>query len=66
MRLIAAFSNSPKRIARHIVQAVIHDKFLVIPGFPSRLIYHFRRLFPRLATNAGVGTARVYDALRRT
>jgi NAD(P)-dependent dehydrogenase (short-subunit alcohol dehydrogenase family) len=66
MRLIAAFGNSPKRIARHIVQAVIYDKFLVIPGFPSRLIYHFKRLFPRLATNAGVSTARVYDMLRRT
>jgi len=65
MRFIAAFSNSPKRIARHIVQAVAHDKFMVIPGFPSRLIYHFRRLFPRVAARAGLGTARVFERMHQ-
>lgn len=64
MRLVATFSNSPKRIARHIAHAVAHDKFLVIPGFPSRMFYHFRRLMPRVATNAGVGTARVFEKMR--
>lgn len=65
MNLLATFSNSPKRIARHIVLAVVEDKFLVIPGAPSRLFYHYRRLFPKIATKSGVWTARAYDYLRR-
>ncbi|MHB8894661.1 MAG: SDR family NAD(P)-dependent oxidoreductase [Candidatus Geothermincolia bacterium] len=65
IRAIAAFGNSPHRIARHIVDGVVHNRFLVIPGWPSRLIYHFKRLFPRLSTSAGLGTARFFDVLRR-
>jgi short-subunit dehydrogenase len=65
IKAVAAVSNSPRRIAKHIVDAVVVDRFLVIPGWPSRLIYHFRRLFPGLATNAGHGTARFFDVLRR-
>jgi short-subunit dehydrogenase len=59
------FSTSPERTARHIVEAIERGRFLVIPGFPSRIIYHYRRLFPRLATSSGVALARVYGWLRR-
>ncbi len=65
LRVFEFFSNSPNRIARHIVHAVINRKFLVIPGFPSRLIYHYHRLFPRIATASGVVTARVFGLLRQ-
>ena len=65
IRMVAAFGNSPKKIARHIADAVAYDRFLVIPGWPSRAIYHFKRLFPGLATSAGLGTARVFTVLRR-
>lgn len=65
LRVFQTMSNSPNRIARNIVEAVEHNKFLVIPGFPSRLIYHYRRLFPKLATLSGVWTARIFERLRR-
>lgn len=66
LRVFETFSNSPKRIARHIAEAVVHNRFLVIPGLPSRLFYHYRRLFPKLATLTGVWTARVFERLRRS
>jgi short-subunit dehydrogenase len=59
------FSTSPERTARRIVEAVERGRFLVIPGVPSRIIYHYRRLFPRLATSSGVVVARAYGWLRR-
>ena len=59
------FSSQPERIAKHVAEAVAHDRFLVIPGFPSRMMYHYRRLFPRIATRSGIWTARVFDVLRR-
>jgi len=65
MKLVRIFSNTPGRIARHIVEAVQEDKFLVIPGLPSRLFYRFRRLFPKLATKSGIVTAKLFDVIRR-
>ncbi len=59
------FSTSPERTARHIVEAIERDRFLVIPGVPSRIIYHYRRLFPRMATSSGLAVARVYGWLRK-
>jgi hypothetical protein len=41
------------------------DKFLVVPGIPSRMMYHYRRLFPRVATRSGVATAKFFDRLRQ-
>jgi hypothetical protein len=40
-------------------------RFLVIPGLPSRLMYLYRRLFPRAAASSGVAVARLYNRLRR-
>lgn len=65
MRLVKVISNEPERIARHIVEAVTHGRFLVIPGFPSRVFYHYRRLFPKIATRSGIWVARVFDLVRR-
>jgi short-subunit dehydrogenase len=64
-RMVESISNSPENIARHAAEAVEHGRFLVIPGAPSRLMWHYRRLFPRVATASGVGTAKIFDALRR-
>jgi short-subunit dehydrogenase len=63
-RLLEFFSSSPQKIAVSIVEAIEHQRFLVIPGLPSRIFYHYRRLFPRLATSSGVGVARIYGRLR--
>jgi len=63
--LLELFSKSPEKIASHVVEAIEHNRFLVIPGMPSRIFYHYRRLFPRLATSSGVAVAKVYDWLRR-
>jgi len=65
LRVFEAFSGTPQRIAEHVVEAVISNKFLVIPGLPSRIIYHYRRLFPRLATSSGLVVARVFAWLRK-
>jgi short-subunit dehydrogenase len=65
MRILEAFSSTPQRIAEHVVEAVTGNKFLVIPGLPSRIIYHYRRLFPRLATSSGLVVARIFAWLRR-
>ncbi len=59
------FYNTPEKIARQVAEAVAYGRFLVIPGLPSRVIYHFRRLFPRLACGCGLVTARVFALLRR-
>jgi short-subunit dehydrogenase len=64
-RILEAFSGTPQRIAEHVVEAVINNKFLVIPGLPSRIIYHYRRLFPRLATSSGLVVARMFAWLRK-
>ena len=65
MRIFEAFSSTPQKIAEHVVEAVIYNKFLVIPGLPSRIIYHYRRLFPRLATSSGLVVARIFAWLRK-
>ena len=65
MRVFEAFSSSPQKIAEHVVEAVINNKFLVIPTLPSRIIYHYRRLFPRLATSSGLIVARIFAWLRK-
>jgi short-subunit dehydrogenase len=65
MRIFEVFSSTPKNIAEHVVEAVINNKFLVIPGLPSRIIYHYRRLFPRLATSSGLAAARIFAWLRK-
>lgn len=64
-RLVESISNSPENIARHTAEAVERGRFLVIPGAPSRLMWHYRRLFPRVATASGVGTARLFEKIRR-
>jgi short-subunit dehydrogenase len=64
-RLVKMISNSPEKIARHIAEAVVHGRFLVIPGLPSRIIFHFRRLFPRVASHCGVYTAEIFDLARK-
>lgn len=65
MKLVEFVSSSPENIAREIANAVCSDKYLVIPGFPSRTFYRFRRLFPKLATKAGLVTSKVFDLIRR-
>jgi short-subunit dehydrogenase len=65
LRIFEAFSGTPQSIAEHVVEAVTGNKFLVIPGLPSRVIYHYRRLFPRLATSSGLIVARIFSWLRR-
>ena len=64
-RLLALFSSSPERIARRALKGVEEGRFLVIPGLPSRLMYLYRRLFPRAAASSGVAVARLYNRLRR-
>ncbi len=64
-RLLELFSSSPERIARRAIKGVEEGRFMVIPGLPSRLMYLYRRLFPRLAASSGVAVARLYDRLRR-
>lgn len=65
MRFFEVFSSTPQNIAEHVVEAIINNRFLVIPGLPSRIIYHFRRLFPRLATSSGLVAARLFARLRK-
>jgi short-subunit dehydrogenase len=64
-RFLELFGGPPHKIANRVVDAIVHDKFLVIPGLPSRVLYHYRRLFPRLATRSGLGVARFFAWLRR-
>lgn len=64
-KIVESLSNSPERIAYHTADAIERGQFLVIPGFPSRMMWHYRRLFPRIATASGVGVAKIFDMLRR-
>ncbi len=59
------FGGPPRKVANHVVDAIVHNKFLVIPGLPSKIFYHYRRLFPRLATRSGLGVAKFLAWLRR-
>jgi len=65
MRILEAFSSTPHKIADHVVNAIVYNRFLVIPGLPSRVFYLYRRLFPRLATSSGLAAARLFAWLRR-
>lgn len=64
-RFLLSLGASPRKVAERIVDAVARDRFLVIPGFPSRMIYHYRRLFPRLATRSGLWVARFFAWWRK-
>ncbi|MBN2169420.1 MAG: SDR family NAD(P)-dependent oxidoreductase [Actinobacteria bacterium] len=64
-KLVQKISNTPEKIADHIVDAVKNDKYLVIPGMPSRAFYRFRRHFPRLATSAGVSASKLFTLARK-
>lgn len=64
-RLLEVFSSRPERIASRALEGAEKARFLVIPGLPSRFIYHYRRLFPRLAAASGVAVGRLYHRLRR-
>jgi short-subunit dehydrogenase len=63
-RFLRLFGGPPYKVANHVVDAIIHNKFLVIPGLPSRFLSHYRRLFPRLATRSGLGVAKFFAWLR--
>ena len=65
MRIFEVFSSTPQNIAEYVLESIINNKFLVIPGLPSRIIYHYRRLFPRLATSSGLVVARIFAWLRK-
>ncbi len=64
-RFLELFGGSPHKVADRVVEAIAHGKFLVIPGLPSRIFYHYRRLFPRLATRSGLGVAKFFAWLRK-
>ncbi|RJP30872.1 MAG: SDR family NAD(P)-dependent oxidoreductase [Actinobacteria bacterium] len=63
-RFLELFGGSPQKVANRVVDAIAGNKFLVIPGLPSRVFYHYRRLFPRLATRSGLGVAKFFAWLR--
>ncbi|MDY6795152.1 MAG: SDR family NAD(P)-dependent oxidoreductase [Actinomycetota bacterium] len=65
VRFLELFSGNPRKVASHTVDAILHNKFLVIPGLPSKVFYHYRRLFPRLATASGLVVSRFFEWLRR-
>ncbi len=64
-KMVEAMSNKPENIAHHTADAIERGRFMVIPGFPSRMMWHYRRLFPGMATASGVGVAKIFDVLRR-
>lgn len=64
-RFLEIFSARPEKVAAAMLDAVERGRYLVIPGIPSRLFYHYRRLFPRLASLTGLAVARIYQRLRR-
>lgn len=64
-RLLELFSSRPEKVASLALDGVERGRFLVIPGLPSRLMYHYRRYFPRLAAASGVAVGRLYARLRR-
>ncbi|NPV59339.1 MAG: SDR family NAD(P)-dependent oxidoreductase [Actinobacteria bacterium] len=64
-RFLLSLGGSPRKVAGQVVEAITHGRFLVIPGVPSRIIYHYRRLFPRLATRSGLWVARFFAWWRK-
>lgn len=64
-RLLLGLGGSPRKVASRAVEAIIRGDFLVIPGLPSRALYLYRRLFPRLATLSGLGVARFFAWWRK-
>ncbi|MEW6554761.1 MAG: SDR family NAD(P)-dependent oxidoreductase [Actinomycetota bacterium] len=64
-RLLLSLGGSPRKLAFRVVEAITHDRFLLIPGLPSRTMYHYRRLFPRLATRSGLGVAKFFAWWRK-
>lgn len=64
-KMMDSISSTPENIANHIVDAVIKDKYLVIPGLPSRAFYWFRRHFPTLATKAGFSASKWFNLARK-
>lgn len=64
-RLIEMFGDSAENMARQVVSAIEDNRFMIIPGLPSRIFYHYRRLFPRLAGFSGLAYGRLYNWLRK-
>lgn len=64
-RFLLSLGGSPRKVANQVVDAITHNRFLVIPGLPSKIIYHYRRLFPRLATRSGLGIAKFFAWWRK-
>ena len=64
-RFLELFGGPPRKVAYHVVEAITHNKFLLIPGLPSRIFYHYHRLFPRLATRSGLGVAKFFAWWRK-
>lgn len=64
-RFLELFGGPPHKVANSVVDAIIDNKFLVIPGLPSRVLYLYRRLFPRLATRSGLGVAKFFAWWRK-
>lgn len=64
-RFLLSLGGSPRKVAHQVADAIVYKRFLVIPGLPSRIFYHYRRLFPRLATRSGLWIARFFAWWRR-
>ena len=64
-RFLELFGGPPHKVANRVVDAIIDNEFLVIPGLPSRVLYLYRRLFPRLATRSGLGVAKFFAWWRK-
>ncbi len=64
-RLLEVFSGRPEKVASRALDGAERARFLVIPGLPSRLMYHYRRFFPQLAAASGVAVGKLYARLRR-
>jgi len=64
-RFLELFGGSPQKLANRVVDAVSRNQFLVIPGIPSKVFYHYHRLFPRLATRSGLGVAKFFAWWRK-
>ncbi|MBN1290159.1 MAG: SDR family NAD(P)-dependent oxidoreductase [Actinobacteria bacterium] len=55
---------SPEKLAVYIADGVVKNKFIVIPGLPSRALESFRRHFPNAWRRAGVVMAWLMKGLR--
>jgi short-subunit dehydrogenase len=64
-RFLELFGGPPHKVANRVVEAITYNKFLLIPGLPSRIFYHYRRLFPHLATRSGLGVAKFFAWWRK-